>query len=354
MRLHPTDSRLHLRGAIRTQLVDAALRIDRPIADEGGLGADAPGAMVGLVTDADNMTVHLRRNGRHLRQDAVNRTVIITDQGRILARGEIPADSKAEFKWAAMLPPTPTPRMLYFHFPYGESVDLVAIGLPDGTRIEPPGDHGDDCRWLACGDSITQGFHASSPLHSYPALLAASRCWEVLNAGVGGRCIEAEDGAALASIQADLVTVLLGYNDYGHQREPADSALKLTRMLHALRTGGDPQRPIFVITPLWSSADGPGVKGYSLADYRRAISIATESLADPATRVIDGEPLLAHRPGLFSDGIHPNDAGFAVLAAALSPHLPETKPRFLQPAWKPPGKDSASTGPHGLTTGLTT
>lgn len=322
MRIAPTDPRLNIRGAIRAHLVEGALRIDRPIADEGGLGADAPGAAVELFTDADLLTVHLRRNGRHLRQDAVNRTLVITNGEQLLARGEIPAGSLVEFIWAVKFPTAQTLRTLCFHFPYGESVDLIGFSLPDNACIGTASPkHG--YRWLACGDSITHGFHASTPLHTYPAVLAAAKGWEALNAGVGGRCIEADDGAILAGIPADLVTILLGYNDYNHQRDPALSAANLTQMLRALRSGGTPFRPIFVITPLWSSIAGPGVKGHSLADYRRAIAIATESLADPATWTIDGEALIDHRPACFRDGIHPNDTGFAALAASLSSRLPE-------------------------------
>lgn len=323
MRITPNDDRLRIRGAVRAVISETMLRVDRPIADEGGLGADAPGVFVELVTDVATLTVHLRRNGRHLRPDAMNSHLVLTSDGKVLACGKIPDGVTAEYDWPVTIPRDPKPRTLRFYFPYGDAVDLLGISLPPGARLLKPATTVPMIRWLACGDSITQGFHATSALASYPSLVGAAKNWETCNAGIGGRCIEAEDGAALAGIPADIVSVLLGFNDYYHQRAPDDCQHKYTTILRALRSGGSPRRPIVVITPLWSSHVQASDQCHLLAEYRHAIATAALSITDPALRIIDGQSLIPPQSEFFTDGIHPNDDGFAILANNLARLLPD-------------------------------
>jgi lysophospholipase L1-like esterase len=323
VKISATDPRLVLRGALRTAIVDGWLRVDRPTHDEGGLSADAPGASLELLTDASTLTVHLRRDGRHTRRDAVNGTILITADGTALATGGVPGEGPAEHHWAVSLPDGGRLRGLRFHFPYAESVDSGGFTVNDGARVLAATPEPVRPRWLACGDSITQGFQASSPLCTYPALVGARRGWNVLNAGIGGRRAEAGDGEALATIPADLVTVLLGYNDYYQQRSPAETRDQLAAMIRSLRRGGQPRRPIVVITPLWSSQDAPRHQGHGLDAYRVAVADAVAAVADPAVRLLDGLSLLPAWPDLFTDGIHPNDAGFRLLADNLARVLPD-------------------------------
>jgi len=323
VKIPPTDPRLVLRGALRTAIVDGWLRVDRPIADDGGLSADAPGVTLELHTDAGTLTVHLRRNGRHTRRDAVNGTIVLTADGATLAVGAVAAEGAAEHNWKVVLPETGRARVLRFHFPYGESVDCGGVTLNDGARVLVPPPEPARQRWLACGDSITQGFRASSPLSTYPAIVGTRRGWTVLNAGIGGRCAEAMDGRALAGIAADLVTILLGYNDYHRQRPPEETRDHLVAMIRALRRGGRARRPIIVITPLWSSQDAPGTRGFGLAAYRAAAADAVTAVTDPFVRLLDGLSLMPANPDLYTDGIHPNDAGFRLLADNLARVLPD-------------------------------
>jgi len=322
VKIAATDPRLVLRGALRSASADGWLRVDRPTTDDGGLSADAPGASLEFVTDAVALTVHLRRNGRHVRRDAVDGTVVLTSAGAALATGAIPATGPADYDWTVSLPAVDRLRALRFHLPYAEAVDCGGFTLNDGARVAPAAPEAARPRWLACGDSITQGFRASSPLGTYPALVGARRGWSVFNAGIGGRCAEAVDGEALAAIPADLVTILLGYNDYYQQRPAAATRDQLAGMIRALRQG-QPHRPIVVITPLWSSQDAPRDRGLGLDAYRGAAAEAVAALADPAIRLLDGLSLLPAWPELFTDGIHPTDAGFRLLADNLARVLPD-------------------------------
>lgn len=323
MKIAPTDPRLVLRGALRVATAEGWLRVDRPTADAGGLSADAPGASLEIVTDAAALTIHLRRNDRHTRRDAVDGTVVLTTDGVVIATGSVPATGPAEYDWTVSLPTSDRPRARRFHFPYAESVDCGGFTLAGAARVGPAAPEAARPRWLACGDSITQGFRASSPLGTYPALVGARRGWSVLNAGIGGRCAEATDGAALAPVRADLVTILLGYNDYFQQRPPGETRDQLAGMIRALGCRGQSRRPVVVITPLWSSQDAPKQQGFGLAAYRGAAAEAVAAAADPAVRLLDGLSLLPAWPDLFADGIHPNDAGFRLLADNLARVLPD-------------------------------
>lgn len=324
MKIAPTDPRLAVRGALRTTPAGGWLRVDRPTTDDGGLSADAPGASIELLTDSATLTVHLRRNSRHLRRDAVNGTLILTNGTGEIATGTLPATGPDAYDWTVGgLPGAGTIRPLRFHFPYAESVDCGGFTLAAGARLATPPPPVRRTRWLACGDSITQGFHASSPLRNYPALVAARRGWDVLNAGIGARCAEAVDGAILATVEAELVTVLLGYNDYHQERSPAMMRAQLGAMLRALGRDGSWRRPVIAITPLWSSQDAPSNLGHGLDAYRQATAQAVADVANPAVQLLDGLTLLPASPELFTDGIHPNDTGFQLLADNLARVLPE-------------------------------
>jgi hypothetical protein len=58
-------------------------------------------------------------------------------------------------------------------------------------------------------------------------------------------------------------------------------------------------------------------------DYRRAIvSIVQQRMAtDGSLRLIDGLALVPNQPKYFVDGVHPNDAGFALYASNLEAKL---------------------------------
>jgi len=78
-----------------------------------------------------------------------------------------------------------------------------------------------------------------------------------------------------------------------------------------------------VITPLWVPPTWKPEKAkYDLALYREAITQAVKDGAVKNVRVIDGDQLIDHNPDLFdSVAVHPNDKGFAQMAARLAKQL---------------------------------
>lgn len=152
------------------------------------------------------------------------------------------------------------------------------------------------------GDSLTYGTGAL-PGEDYPARLAAALGRPVVNAGVPGDTT----ADALARLERDvlsrdvrLVVVAFGGNDF-IRRVPADQTFRnLDEIVRRVQEKG----AVVVLAGVRSGLLGNplGEKFEDLAEARR-----TALLPD----------LLAHvwgHPVLMSDGIHPNAAGYAVLA----------------------------------------
>lgn len=179
---------------------------------------------------------------------------------------------------------------------------------PDIRNPEPAG-------WniICFGDSLTYGTGASEG-KDYPALLAEMVPDPVINAGVPGDTT----AQALARLEADvlardpkMVLITLGGNDLknGVDRETAFNNLR--RIVEAIQTAG----ALVVI----GGVDIP-FYGRGFGDAYRELAAETGSLLIP--NVFDD---IMGRPGRMSDQIHPNDAGYAIMArrfyGAIGPYL---------------------------------
>ena len=69
--------------------------------------------------------------------------------------------------------------------------------------------------------------------------------------------------------------------------------------------------PVLAATPL--PVTGRKWKADHVEDYRQAIREAVAG-AGPGFHLLEGPDLLPAEPELLADGLHPNDAGFEVLA----------------------------------------
>jgi lysophospholipase L1-like esterase len=174
-------------------------------------------------------------------------------------------------------------------------------------------------RWLALGDSITQGFVTDGPSETYVALTARKLGLDFVNMGVGGATTEVALGAAAGDVPADIITVALGLNDYVTHRPSAQFEHEVTRLLQSLREIA-PHVTIAWITPIPYVGKG-GVKnaaGLYLGDYAHIIRRVARLCR---TKVIDGFSLLPEEECWFVDNCHPNRAGHALYARNLSDRL---------------------------------
>lgn len=209
------------------------------------------------------------------------------------------------------------------------------------------------------GDSITEGAGVADPANVFPARLARMcRLKEARNYGIGGTRIAHQDeigthpaGNAVwnqdfcqraleMDANADAVVVFGGTNDFGHGDRSIGSFADRTPetfygAVHTLmRTLIEryPGKPLVFLTPLHRlNEDNPRGDGYKvrpvgiLNDY---VDIIKECAAFYALPVLDLHAMSGLQPRVeciqkqfMPDGLHPNDAGHAILADRIAAFL---------------------------------
>jgi lysophospholipase L1-like esterase len=189
---------------------------------------------------------------------------------------------------------------------------------PEGGAIEPA-PRGP--RWLAYGDSVAEGWAASSPALAWPAVAARAYRLEVFNLGYAGAARgEIVSAEQLASLPADVISVSHGTNCWTRVPHSAGMMGEATRAFLEVLRQGHPHTPVVVASPVVrpDAEDAPNRLGATLAGLRAALEAAVRE------RIDGGDTRLTLLPGLellgardLADGIHPGDGGHAVLAAAV-------------------------------------
>ena len=165
------------------------------------------------------------------------------------------------------------------------------------------------------GDSLTEGVGADKD-ENYPAILARGLAYPVINSGRSGDT----SAAALARIEADvlahnprLVIVLLGGNDFLQQIPLSETRTHLGEIIHRIQEGGAIVVLVGMRLGLFTDEYGPLFK--EMAEKHHALLVA-EALKG-----------ILSDPQLRSDPIHPNAAGYRLLAEkvlhAIKPLLAE-------------------------------
>jgi lysophospholipase L1-like esterase len=178
---------------------------------------------------------------------------------------------------------------------------------------------------IACvGDSITQGAGASASM-SYPSQLGVllGSGYAVGNFGVSstdmlkngdysywthGKLSEAE------AFSPNDVVIALGTNDigtgaWGHKSELVDDYSSMIGVFKNLAS----HPSVFAVLPPWLKDDNT-YTGYTEARMAEAIPLIIQAAQQRGACVIDLHSLTKNHPEYYSDGIHPNDAGYGVIA----------------------------------------
>lgn len=215
---------------------------------------------------------------------------------------------------------------LWLWMPTISTAAIAGISIADHAHIsagvlpEP--------RWLALGDSLTQGFSVQSPVQTWVHRLMRRRPLPAWNLGVGGLRIEASTFAwALRSRTWDLVTIGLGSNHAWKESDLNSVIEKTDKLLAIVRLGGPhgPHRRVVWCLPPWKPCeDGKGPSDFAGVPLttetgdrvRRVRHMLQERLAREPDLIL-ADDLLPHDARLFSDGLHPSAFGFARYADAL-------------------------------------
>jgi len=201
------------------------------------------------------------------------------------------------------------------------------------------------------GDSITEGAGASCIENRFTDVFARMFGAKANNYGIGGTriarqqqvtsllryrdfCLRAEE----MDPQADAVVVFGGTNDFGHGNAPLGTPQDRTpftfygacHTLMQLLTERYVGKPVVIITPLHrlkeDSPDGEDaeMRGGNTALLSRYREILMEVAAYYALPVLDLYAVSGMQPAvpacrerLMPDGLHPNDAGHAILARKI-------------------------------------
>lgn len=207
------------------------------------------------------------------------------------------------------------------YLPEGMKPCVLALRARDGS-IEPAPQQP---TWLCYGDSIAEGWNASGPAYSWPAVAARRKGLNLVNLAYAGSARgEIVSAEALAALPADVITLAHGTNCWTrtpHSEGLFREGLKafLARVRH-----GHPTTPIVALSPLLrpDAESTPNAFGTTLKDLRRCFEDVIRAQAadgDAHLSLVPGRPLVdASR---LSDGIHPDDLGHAQVAAAMVPLL---------------------------------
>lgn len=173
------------------------------------------------------------------------------------------------------------------------------------------------------GDSYTLGAGASSESKRWSTIICAQRGWKEFNPSVNGlgfvnnRAADGIDEPALIVAQhPDIVFVTMGLNDnFSYAR----AAPQIHRAIIGDLAGLKKQLPdarFIVVEPFWYTDERPA----SLA----VISgwVRSEAAAIGADYVPGASHWIEHHPEwMASDGLHPNDAGYAQIARKMDAAL---------------------------------
>lgn len=234
---------------------------------------------------------------------------------------EVLASVPAEVGEGTVLLPGPAGRArLVVHLPERMMPTVREVRAAAGGAIEPgpalP-------RWIAYGDSITEGWTVSSPGRSWSMVAARRHGLDVTNMGYSGSARgEIPSAEEIAALPADVITLAHGTNCWtripfstGMFREGLIAFLDIVRQ-------GHPDTPIVAVSPITrpDAEATPNRLGATLVDLRAVFEeVVGDRIAAGDTRLslVEGFPLVT--PDQLDDGIHPGDAGHAAMAAAIGP-----------------------------------
>ena len=215
-------------------------------------------------------------------------------------------------------------RTVWIWLPLISTCAIAGVKVTDDSRVElaplP------EVRWLAIGDSLTQGFSVQSPLQNWVHRL--SRKWNlpVWNLGVGGLKIEpAVFTQALAQRRYDLVTIALGSNHSCREADVASAAQRAGEMAE-LALAGNHRRVVWLLPPWKPCEEGKGPTDFAGVPLDRATgeragrvrAAIKEKLTSYLPRLELIEDLMPHDYRLLPDGLHPQALGFARFAERLA------------------------------------
>ncbi|MDA3925672.1 MAG: SGNH/GDSL hydrolase family protein [Kiritimatiellae bacterium] len=320
-----TDARLEYSDFVNKEEVETTVVFDRTPLNHGRkYHLDNPGARLRFRCNSKTLSVDLTYERRDDPVRAQNGTgvFLVDGSGREeWAFHRVDRKNRKPETVQVVLPADGTLHTYELVMPYADRVGVKAVICNKETVFMKPAAR-PALRCAFFGDSVTHGFTSSRVDRCYPYLVGTIKNWEVVNLGLGGIATSPAYADQLAAIPMDRLVIALGVNDWQGGRNPEDVRKNTEAFLSRFRAL-KPDVPVTVITPLWVPPTWKPKKAkYDLALYRSAIIHAVKEGTVKNVRVIDGNQLIDHDPVLFNRvAVHPNDKGFAQMAAQLAQQL---------------------------------
>lgn len=202
-------------------------------------------------------------------------------------------------------------RQIVINFPLYSQVSDLYIGLSDSATVCPPQPYSIEKPVVFYGSSITQGGCASRPGNSYQSIACRNLNINYVNLGFSGNA-KAEN--AVANYIKDLDMSAFVY-DYDHNSPSTDHLAATHEKMYNIVRKANPNLPIVIMArpKFYLSAEEQRRFNVIMSTYNNALSAG-----DNKVYFIDNKALmsLAGNDGTV-DNCHPNDLGFASMAAAV-------------------------------------
>jgi len=184
---------------------------------------------------------------------------------------------------------------------------LKAVELKDASVFKA---HEFDTKIIFIGDSITQGWNAKYDSMSYAYRVARFFNADCIIHGVGGGRFDKVTFEKVENFDPEIVTIAFGTNDFGHFQTLEELEQKADEHLEAVAQAY-PDKIRICMTPLRRvDEDQPKAMGMNW-QLRQVIE---KLAAKHGFHVLDGYNVIPYNEHFFSDGVHPNDLGFSVMA----------------------------------------
>lgn len=164
---------------------------------------------------------------------------------------------------------------------------------------------------LAFGDSVTFGYGVD-PKDSYPTILTELSYWNVINAGISGERADqakARIDGVLAEHQPQLVIIELGGNDFLQRRNAKAVKEDLRAIIQSVKSHG--AIPVLVAVPALSPIAAMTGQPSDADLYKE---LAKEEKINLIPNVFSD---ILGQENLKQDHVHPNQAGYRVLAEGI-------------------------------------
>jgi len=179
--------------------------------------------------------------------------------------------------------------------------------------------------YLAIGNSITHGVGQGSATHlTYPFLLAKTLNFNYYNLAVGGAKISQAIARMTAEMpQANLITILIGYNDLMFNKSVQQYISDYTAYLDTIRKN-QPLAKSYCITLTYTRATENTKTGIKPEQYREALNSLVMDLqrkGDDKLFVIEGDKMTSNknlRQDKMEDKVHFSIEGAALFAEELA------------------------------------